>query len=69
MTDIIKRMCIRQNGCWCCAIGKAAHSKALDCGQYVDRYPQLAEWIASAWLKNNVEEAREWESCIWQWRG
>ena len=56
MTTTIKRMCIKQDGCWCCAIGKAAHSKALDCRQYVEQYPQIAEWIASAWLKNNVEE-------------
>lgn len=56
MTTTIKRMCVKQNGCWCCAIGKAAHSKAMDCRQYVDRYPQIAEWIANAWLRNNGEE-------------
>lgn len=53
MSDDIKRMCVRQAGCWCCRLGRAAHTKALDCKQYTEQFPQIAKWIAKKWLENN----------------
>lgn len=58
MSDNIKRMCARQEGCWCCQLGRAAHTKALDCKQYTEQFPQIAEWIAKKWLENNGGDRR-----------